>query len=88
MSVEAMDVSTREGSGKGVARKLRAAGQVPAILYGEGGESQSIKLDATMFERVMRTGAHHRLLDLSVDQKTVTKALVPFQSISHTFLAS
>ena len=76
MSVEAMSVSSRAGNGKGAARKLRAAGQIPAVLYGEGGVSQSIQLHGAMFDRVMRTGAHHRLLDLTVDQEKVVKALV------------
>ena len=32
----------REGRGKGVARKLRAAGRIPAVLYGRGKESRSL----------------------------------------------
>ena len=70
-----MQVTKRDDSGKGVARKLRAAGTVPGILYGEGEGSQSIQLDATMFDGLMRAGAHHRLLDVNVDG-TTTKALV------------
>ena len=33
-------------TGKGVARRLRAAGQVPAILYGKGQEPIALTLDA------------------------------------------
>ncbi len=76
MSVESLSVQSRHGSGKGVARKLRAAGQVPGILYGEGEASQSIQLDAAMFDRLMRAGAHHRLMDVTVDDGQVVKALV------------
>ena len=76
MSVESLSVSSRQGSGKGGARKLRAAGQVPGVLYGEGADSQSIQLDATRFERLMRAGAHHRLMDVSIDNGTTIKALV------------
>ncbi len=36
----------REGRGKGHARKLRADGQLPAVLYGAGGDPLSLTLDA------------------------------------------
>ena len=38
--------SRRHETGKGVARRLRAAGQVPAILYGKDQEPISLTLDA------------------------------------------
>ncbi len=76
MTVEALKVSAREHRGKGAARKLRAAGQVPGVMYGEGKDSQPVQLDAAMFDRMMRTGAHHRLLDVTVDDGTSVKALV------------
>ena len=36
----------RQETGKGVARRLRVAGQVPAVLYGKDQESVSLTLDA------------------------------------------
>ena len=36
----------RTATGKGVARKLRAAGQVPAVIYGHAREAQSLSLNA------------------------------------------
>lgn len=46
----------REQSGKGVARKLRAAGQLPAVVYGQGEEALHLTLDAAdtryLFERI------------------------------------
>ena len=38
--------SRRHQTGKGAARRLRAAGQVPAVLYGKDQESVSLTLDA------------------------------------------
>jgi large subunit ribosomal protein L25 len=38
--------TTRTATGKGVARKLRAAGQVPAIIYGHSRAPQALALDA------------------------------------------
>ena len=31
-----LEVSLRDGRGKSVTRKLRAAGQIPAVVYGSG----------------------------------------------------
>jgi large subunit ribosomal protein L25 len=36
----------REGTGKGVARKLRQAGKLPAVVYGAEGETVAVTLDA------------------------------------------
>ena len=36
-----LNATLRTGSGKGVARKLRAAGKVPAVVYGATGEGAS-----------------------------------------------
>jgi large subunit ribosomal protein L25 len=36
----------RDGAGKGVARKLRSAGRLPAILYGHGDETRALSLNA------------------------------------------
>ncbi|MCA9738484.1 MAG: 50S ribosomal protein L25/general stress protein Ctc [Gemmatimonadota bacterium] len=46
----------REGTGKGAARKLRAAGRVPAVVYGADSDAQSLTVDAhearLLFERI------------------------------------
>ena len=44
--VAKLQAKVREGSGKGVARKMRAAGRVPAVVYGPEGEAQSLSIDA------------------------------------------
>jgi len=58
----------REGTGKGVARKLRAAGRVPAVLYGQGLEPVSLSVDSRELIHVFHTGAGTNVLvDLVVD---------------------
>jgi len=58
----------REGTGKGVARKLRAAGRVPAVLYGVGVESTALSVDAKDLFHLLHTGAGTNVLvDLEVD---------------------
>ncbi len=46
MASVSLDASTRATTGKGVARKLRTAGQVPAIIYGHAREPQALVLNA------------------------------------------
>jgi large subunit ribosomal protein L25 len=58
----------REGTGKGVARKLRAAGRVPAILYGHGMEPLALSVDSRELFHLLHTGAGGNVLvDLVVD---------------------
>jgi large subunit ribosomal protein L25 len=59
----------REGTGTGVARKLRAAGRVPAVVYGLGMESAAVSVDAQELYHVLRAGGANVLLDLVVDGK-------------------
>jgi large subunit ribosomal protein L25 len=66
-----LTAEVREGTGKGVARKLRAAGKVPATLYGAGGESQTIAVDARALGHALHTEAGRNvLIDLQVNGET------------------
>jgi large subunit ribosomal protein L25 len=66
MAEQKLVASRRDGAGKGVARKLRAAGRVPAVLYGRGADPQPISVDARDLTHVMHGGANV-LVDLVVD---------------------
>ncbi len=58
----------REGTGKGVARKIRAHGRVPAIVYGHGVEPLSVSIDARDLFHVLHTAAGANVLvDMRVD---------------------
>ncbi len=71
MSENAIVVEAREGTGKGIARKLRAQGRIPAVLYGAGSEAQSITVDPKRLEKVLRgSGAGmNTLIDLDLAGK-------------------
>lgn len=58
----------RESFGKGAARKLRAVGKVPAVLYGHGTEPQHLTVNAhDVFMLVRRTNA---IIDLQIEGKS------------------
>jgi large subunit ribosomal protein L25 len=46
MAQAKLAAESRQDMGKGVARKLRAAGRVPAVMYGHGEQTRSLSLDA------------------------------------------
>lgn len=63
-----MTAELRDGTGKGVARKLRAAGRVPAVLYGHGSDSVAISVDERDLYHLLHTGAGGNVLvGLEVD---------------------
>lgn len=65
-----LETERREDSGKGVARKLRAAGRVPAVFYGHDQEATRLSVDAREMVHVLRSsGGSNVLLDLMVDGK-------------------
>jgi large subunit ribosomal protein L25 len=49
-------VEIREQTGKGAARRLRAGGRFPAVVYGHGKETVSIDVDAGEFDKLIKTG--------------------------------
>lgn len=66
-----LDATKRENTGKGNARKVRADGRVPAILYGQGVEPTPIAVDRREFVTALKTEAGMNvLLDIEIDGKT------------------
>lgn len=53
MAQAELNVDIREKSGKGVARKLRAAGRLPAVVYGKQLDAQAIVVDPKMLEALI-----------------------------------
>jgi large subunit ribosomal protein L25 len=62
MAEQKLVAERREGTGKGVARKLRAAGRVPAVLYGHGMDPISLSVDSRELIHVFHTGAGTNVL--------------------------
>ena len=55
MASASLSAELRSETGKGVARKLRAAGRVPAVIYGHNREPQSLTLDTRELGRLLET---------------------------------
>jgi large subunit ribosomal protein L25 len=63
-----LQAAKRDETGKGVARKLRASGRVPGVLYGQGVEPVALSVDAReMFHILHGAAGANALVDLVVD---------------------
>jgi large subunit ribosomal protein L25 len=53
MASATLKASLRDGGGKGAARKLRAVGRIPAVLYGHGDKPRALSVDAHELQLLM-----------------------------------
>ena len=61
----------RADTGKGAARKLRASGSVPAVIYGHAREPQSLSVNTRELERLLsHIAAASTVIELDIDGRT------------------
>jgi large subunit ribosomal protein L25 len=71
MATEVLNALARTDTGKGAARKLRAAKQVPGVVYGHKREPQSLSLDARDLQKMLdRVSADTTVFELKVGSAT------------------
>jgi large subunit ribosomal protein L25 len=69
----ALSAEARQGTGKGVARKLRAKGVIPAVIYGRRRAAQSITVNPDALRKLLRGEAGlNTLIDLDLAGATST----------------
>ena len=79
MSYE-LQATIREAQGTGASRRLRRAGQVPAVLYGDNQEAVAIAVDhKTVFYALEKSAFHTSLIKLTLDGKTQDVIVRDFQ---------
>lgn len=59
----------RSDAGKGVARKLRASGRVPGVLYGHGKAATALSVDSRELFHLLHVAGSNVVLDLVVNGK-------------------
>ena len=71
MATARLSASPRSDAGKGAARKLRASGSVPGIIYGHSREPQSLAIETRLLERLLNTVAvASTVIELDLDGRT------------------
>jgi len=74
----------RTQSRRNGARKLRAAGRVPAVIYGQQDKPQNVEVSAKEFgDLIHRSASENLLVDLSVENDARAKRLALVQEIQH-----
>lgn len=72
-----LNARLRDERGKGAARKLRAAGRVPVVVYGHGDANQTLSVDALELEKLLsRINVENTLLEVAVEGGATTRTLV------------
>jgi large subunit ribosomal protein L25 len=82
-----LKASPRDGTGKSAARKMRATGRVPAIVYGHGEQTRKVSIDAHELELLFaRVHWENTIINLDIEgEKAGVRALIrevqahPFQ---------
>ena len=65
-----LSATARDNGGKGVARKLRGDGRVPAVVYGHGRDPQALSINTRELERLLdHIAAESTVIDLDIDGK-------------------
>jgi large subunit ribosomal protein L25 len=86
-----LKVEIREETGKGVARKLRVAGLIPAVVYGKDMEPVAITVDPKALEAVMGNDAN-TLLTLkgaaALDGKVVVLKDADYNAIKRSMICA
>jgi large subunit ribosomal protein L25 len=71
MATASLNATARSDRGTGVARKLRQAGQVPAVIYGHGREPQSLALVTRDIDKLLtQVSAASTVIELTVGDMT------------------
>lgn len=72
-----LNATPRTGSGKGVARKLRAAGKVPAVVYGHGDRTTPLAVDAHELDLLLHSiSIDNTVIGLVTEGGEPTKVLI------------
>jgi len=78
--VNILEAQTREPGNKNAARRVRAAGKVPAVVYGAGKESSVIEVDPRQVLRILHSeSGHNTIFDLAMGGDRVKAMIVDWQ---------
>lgn len=62
-----LTVQKREGTGKGINRRLRAGGEIPAVVYGPESDPIPVKIDYKTLYRIMHGQSLSTLINLEIE---------------------
>jgi len=79
-ATNAVEATLREASDKNAARRLRASGMIPAVVYGAGKDPRTIAVDPKAILKILHSGSgHNTIFDLSLDGEQSKVMVVDWQ---------
>lgn len=79
MSHTTVAIEKRDSSGKGVARKLRAQGRIPGVLYGRDASPTLFSVEEKFMANHMKEKGLNAILEVEVDGKKQTCMIADYQ---------
>jgi large subunit ribosomal protein L25 len=77
MATAQLSAVSRSTAGKGAARQLRMAGQIPAVIYGHARAPQSLAVPTREFEKLLeRVSAESTVIELTLAEGGVARTLI------------
>jgi large subunit ribosomal protein L25 len=75
---EVLNAKPRTGKfNKNAARRVRAAGQIPAVLYGAGHEAVAVEVDPKHISKILFSDTgHNTIFDVDLGDKSPVKAMI------------
>jgi len=75
---EVVIAKPREGKfNKNAARRVRAAGKIPAVLYGGGRDAVAVEVDPKQISRILFSeSGHNTIFDVEVGKEPAAKAMI------------
>ena len=75
-----VEAKPRQATSKNAARRVRAAGAVPAVVYGAGKDAVSISVDPKQISRILHSDTgHNTIFDLQLDGEKTKAMIVDWQ---------
>jgi len=75
-----VEAKPRQGGGKNDARRLRASGMIPAVVYGAGQKAEAIAVDPKQIRRILNSETgHNTIFDLNLDSQAAKVMIVDWQ---------
>jgi large subunit ribosomal protein L25 len=75
---EVVAAKPREGKfNKNAARRVRAAGKIPAVIYGGGSEPVAVEVDPKQISRILYSeSGHNTIFDVEIPGQSAAKAMI------------
>jgi len=75
-----LEAQKREPGKKNAARRVRAGGKIPAVVYGGGNEASPVAVDPRQVLRILHSETgHNTIFDLALDSTRVKAMIVDWQ---------